>query len=445
MARKWIWPAAAWAVVVVAGVVIFAGMRHQPLYWDAAGYVSFGTDIHAGGLFHAWPWATLRTYGYPLFIAWMLSIAHVTHLEVLTVIFAVQWALLVGSAWLAARALFRSPRTRLIAFVAVAANPLLVVYSTQALTEGVTLPCVLFSTAALGCAVRARSGPIAAAWLAAGAVTSGFALVVRPGNVLVPVCYVVAALVALVWTTHRRSWLAIAVSGAAVLVGIAVPLAPQAVLNWHDYRVMSVLPVTDLASLQAGLGMKNIRYATNVAQCGDPSMAFPNQFVLPRPLDTSRAGIATFYALDWPVGPETAALHVFSGLDPRPFLTYQVAFGAWYERPLQGFTVALLGLACLGLARAPWSRRRITPEVAFLGAVTVASVGILATSQTELRFGVILVTAVSLLAASAVARLRRPSLLRCVGVLAVFGVTLLLWFVVSDLILASSPAWVSCR
>jgi hypothetical protein len=96
----------------------------------------------------------------------------------------------------------------------------------------------------------------------------------------------------------------------------------------------------------------------------------------------SKAEAMRYYGLDWPAGPLTAAAHVFSGLDPRPFLIDQHDFGARYERWLQALTVALLILAGVGvgdvwhaLRHGGWRRR---PEAVFLGAVAFLATGILA-------------------------------------------------------------------
>lgn len=444
MDRKRIALAGMWLAVLVVGVATFYRLRYQPFYYDAKGYVEAAEGMRAQGFLSGWPYAELRTYGYPLLLSAALRIAEVLHLSLLTMVFGIQWLIFVGTAWFAASTLFRSPRTRVFAFLAVAANPLLVAYTAQPLTESVTLVCILFSTAALGRGSRARSRPAAAAWLAGGAVTAGYALALRPGNLLIPICYGAAALAALIWTKNRRSWLAVTGSALLVLAALAAPLVPQAVVNWHNYQVATVMPVIDIAALQSDLGIKNIRYATNVAACGGPGLAFPSPFAGQVQPDLTLAGLVRYYALTWPDGPETAAMHVFSGLDPRPFLTYQVSFGAGYERVLQVLTVGLLGLACFGVVRAPWSRRRLTPDVLFLGAATLCSVAILAVSQAELRFGVVLVAAVSLLAASGASRLRRPSVRAGVVTCAAFITAVLVWFALSDLVLATSDVWQEC-
>lgn len=445
MSRSRIALAGSWLLVVLVGAAIYLHLRHEPFHFDAAGYVGAAQDIRAGELGRSWGWVEIRTYGYPLMLSGTLVVAEALHVAPITVIFALQWVLLVGSAWLAANSLFQAPRTRLLAFVAVAANPLLVVYSAQALTEAATLPCILFATAALGRSVHARSAATSVGWLAAGAFASGFALAIRPGNIAVPICYVIAALLSLIWPRRRHSLRVTSISAALVMAAVLVPIAPQAWINWQHFQVISVLPVADIQSQQFVLGTQNIRYATNVAGCGNAMLTFTTPFVNDVPADASTGDILRFYALNWPDGPETAALHLFSGLDPRPFLTYQASFGVWYERILQAATLALLALACFGVARAPWSRRRVGADVVFLGAVTLFSTAILATSQAELRFGLIPITAVSLLAASGAARLRKPSLRTALVVAAGFATALLLWFALSDLVLTRSVDWMACR
>lgn len=444
MARKRIVVSFAWLAVAVVGGAIFYHLRHQPFYYDAYGYVAAAQGIREQGLLSEWPGSVLRSYGYPVALTAPLMAADALRIAPLAAIFIFQWTLFAGSAWLAATTLFDARRTQLIAFVAVAGNPLLVLYTAQALTEALTLSCILFSVAALGRAVRTSSHPARAAWLAAGAVTASYALAVRPGNLLVPICYLVAAIVALFWRRNQRAWLALSASAVVVLVGVVAPLVPQMMVNWHNYEIVSPLPATDISAGQSVGGIRNIRYATNVSTCGEPVALFVNPLAGPTSMDMPRSEVIKFYALNWPNGPETAAMHIFSGLDPRPYLTYQVSYGVWYERILQGFSLAVLCLAGFGLVRAPWSPRRIRPDLIFLGATTLASVAILAVSQVELRFGVVLVTALSILAAGGAARLRKPTLHIGVAIGVAYAIALLAWFVVSDLILATSAQWQAC-
>jgi hypothetical protein len=435
---------AAWVVVVVVGALICYLLRHQPFYWDAKGYVESSIGIRSGGLLSAWPFAAVRTYAYPLALNIPLIAADVLHISPVAAIFVFQWTLFVGSAWLVANTLFDAPRTRLFAFIAIAANPLLVVYTPQALTEALTLTCILFGTAALGRAYRAHSPVSKAAWLTAGALAAGFALAVRPGSIFVPVCYGVGAVFVLFLSRRRLSRLALATSAVLTLVGVGVPLAPQVMVNWHNFELVSVLPETDIAEIQLDYGLHLLRYATNVSTCGPAPMYFTNPLAGQTGSEISKTEIIKFYALKWPNGPETAAIHVFSALDPRPFLTYQTAYGAWYERALQAFTLAIIGLAGLAIAKAPRSIRRIRPDVVFLGAAALCSLAVLTVSAVELRFGSILVTSLSVLAASGAARLKKPRVAVGIAVAIAFAFALLTWFAFSDLILATSPNWFPC-
>jgi hypothetical protein len=441
-------PSLAWCVVLGVGLVTYYQLRNQPFYYDASAYVSSAQAIREHGLFSAWPNSDFRTYGLPLFLSVALRVAAPLHVGANTAVFGIQWVLFVGAAWLASRALFRAERTRLTAFVAVAANPLLVVYTAHALTESLTLTCVLFAAAGLGLAAREARRAAAAGWLTAGAAASSCAMALRPASLLIPGCYAVAAAVSLFQGRPRRSWGAMAATAGLVLVALAAPLAPQVAINEINYDKLTPLPVYDLAGLQAAGGIRLIRYASNVSSCGTPGMEFvnPTQPKLADPV--TRRVMLRYYALDWPNGPRTAALHVFSGFDPRPFLLDQHDFGIWYERVYQALTVALLFLAFAGLPAAWRGRRRpdgaLRMDAVFLAAAAACALAILATSAAEYRFGMIPLTAVSLLAPVGAYRLlafrRRSGVLLAIGYVA----GIVAWIALSDWVLTTSTTWMQC-
>ncbi len=440
---------AAWVAVFVVGGVICYLLRNQPLYYDAKNYVRAANGIRSGGLLSAWPGAGLRTYGYPLALSIPLAAADALKVAPVVGIFLFQWTLFVGSARLAVNTLFDAPRTRSFAFIAVAANPLLVVYTPQALTESLTITCILFATACLGGAYRAHSPVSKAAWLAFGSLTAGFALEVRPGNLFVPISYCVGAVLVLWMSRTRLSRLALVALAVLTLVGIGAPMVPQIMVNWHKYGIVSALPKKNIAEIQLQYGIQNLRYATNVSDCGKGGIYFTNPLAASSSSESPSSELSTskilrFYAFNWPNGPETAAIHVFSALDPRPFLTYQTAYGASYERALQALTLAIIGLAGLAIANAPWSIRRIQPDGVFLGATTLFSLAVLTISAVELRFGIVVVTSLSILAASGAARLKKPTVPVVVAGAVTFAFALLAWFAFSDLILATSPDWLRC-
>jgi fumarate reductase subunit C len=443
--------AAVWVVVAVVGFTIYWNLRKQPLFYDAGVYVQEAKGIAAHGLLSKWVYSDERTYGYPLFLRLPVALAGWLQLRPTTGVFLVQWPLFAGSAWLAAKNLFTSRRTRLLAFVAIAANPLLVVYAPQALTESLTLTCVLFVTASLGAAARARTRRSTAAWLVAGAAVSSFSMVVRPGSVLIPVCYAAAAAGILLWPGAPRRWPPIAAISALLVVAFVTPLVPQILINHRHYHSVSPLPVFDLAGLQAKYGLLLARYSTNVSTCGIPQLEFPN----PHPPTLTAARVSTldavrYYTTTWPNGPEMLTLHVFTGLDPRPFLTYQRDFGKAYERLFQALTLALLFLAGGGIARLVRRlrdpSRRIRIDAVFLGAVSVIFVGSLAISSAEYRFGSVPLITISLLAAAGLSQRWhwRPSRQTAALLVGSYLGALLLWITFSDLLLSTSPIWQKC-
>jgi hypothetical protein len=272
--------------------------------------------------------------------------------------------------------------------------------------------------------------------------------VIRPGSVLVPCCYGLAAAALLAWQRRRGQWVGIGAVAALTVVAFVAPLIPQMVINHRHYGSSSPLPTYDLAGLQAQYGLLLARYSTNVSTCGKPRLEFPNPHHVTASADTTTLDALRYYTLTWPDGPELLVLHVFSGFDPRPFLIDQRDFGTWYERVFQAFTVALLFLAGAGLIRAVRRLRALDPRLRidslFLGAVTVIFLGVLATSAAEYRFGSVPLVTISLLAALWVGQRWRPSgRVVALSLIGYCGV-LLVWITFSDLLLSTSPIWQQC-
>ena len=440
--------AVVWLLVCAVGVITFYWLRNQPFFYDANGYMIESKGISDHGLLSKWPYSDIRSYGYPWFLTGSRALARALHHGPHAGVFMTQWPLFVASAWLAANSLFSATRTRLLAFASVAANPLLVVYSAQAFTESVTLSCVLFATAALARAARAGGRPAASAWLVAGAAVSSYAVAVRPGSLLLPVCYALGAAVVLLRLVGRMRRIAVAATALSVLAALVLPLLPQVIINHRHYHSSSPLPTYDLAKLQAEAGMTITRYMSNVSTCGGVGIKIANPNPPAVPANANTLDAVRYYTLTWPGGPEMVLLHLFSGFDPRPFLIDQHDFGARYERVLQIFTIALLFLAGLGLRRAIRLLRdqqgRIRIEVAFLAVVTVVFLGVLATSAAEYRFGAVPLITVSFLAAFGASQRWRPSWQTAALVGAGFVGALLLWVTLSDLVLSSSPIWQQC-
>jgi hypothetical protein len=436
-----------WAAVVAVGLFFFYWLRDQPFFYDAAGYMIESKGISDHGLLSKWPYSDIRSYGYPFFLTGALSLARFLHHGQHAGVFLAQWPLFVASAWLATRSLFASRRMRLATFAAIAANPLLVVYTAQGFTESLTLTCVLFCTAALGYASRIRSHRVCGAWLISGAAASSYAVAIRPGSVLLPVGYALAAGGVLFWRRSRDSWSSRIVTGALVIVALVVPLIPQVLINHRHYHSVSPLPTYDIAGLQAESGLTIMRYFSNVAECGGYGVKIANPHP-PGEMHVNTLGALKYYAFSWPDGPEAALLHVFSGLDPRPFLIDQRDYGTFYERVLQALTVALVLLAARGF-RPAWQGLRNSPsgmrmDAAFLAIVTAVFLCILATSAAEYRFGAIPLITVSLLAVVGATRGWRMSRERWALIAGGYVAALLLWVTFSDLLLSTSPIWKQC-
>lgn len=142
--------AVVWLVAAAAGVITYYQLRNQPFVHDANGYALAARSLADRGLLAEWYISDIRTYGYPLFLAGAFKVGGVLHVGDSTALFLLQWPIYVGSAWLVATSVVRDRRRQLFAFLSLAANPLLIVYTAQAFTETLSLTCLLFATASLG-------------------------------------------------------------------------------------------------------------------------------------------------------------------------------------------------------------------------------------------------------------------------------------------------------
>ena len=441
--------------VSLAMALVVRHLAHPFPAYDSAGYLQAAQGIRTNGLISAWPNNVLRTYAYPGFVAACWAIGEQFGVYVFTSVFVAQWVLLVSGAALVATSLTRRPLLRLGLFLTVAANPLVLVHCAYVLSDSLPVSLTLLAAGAIMRARRAvcaRAGQdaslAATAWLAGAGAAVGFAVMTRPAAVP----FVAAFLIALVlWVGLRRRVVVRVHEAIPGLVLLIVPLLPQLLINWRYFGRLSVFPTEDLSGIQARAGVDILRFATNVSGCGRPDMTFLNPRA-PGVQVATPGEAARYYLGDWPAGPITAFLHVFSALDPRPFLTYVFEPGARYELLLQVLTVGLVVLAGLELvlrARGAggwrsWRRWHERPGHVFLALCGLGALAVSGYSATEYRFGVFAVTCISLLAARGLSRVPslggRALIGLAIGTVAVLG----LWFALSAYVVGLSPTWQTC-
>lgn len=453
------WSYGAWLAVVFLPLAVAAlVLKIVPpgLYYDAALYELAAESIRRSGLFQPWPGVDLRTYGYPVVLALASSLGGLVGWGTRDSAFAVQWVVLVASAAFLARSPLpagcgATTWRRQLVFLAVAANPLVVARCAEVLTESLSIACVLVAAGALlrlptGSPTGRHSAP-AALWVAVAGLCSGFAMMLRPASIVIPISF---ALAILGWTVHARR--SCSVPGRAIVLpaGLAVtsvllPLAPQMLLNARLFQRWTPFPTVDIAEIQAQGGAVMFRYATNVTGCGEPAMAFSNPWLASVPDTFGTWDAIRYYATDLPHGPLTVLAHLFSGLDPKPFSTYVTRLDAPYETVLQVVSIGVLVLAAPSLwaAAARWRFLVTQPGAVFLATTGAGALGVLGYSAAEYRFGLIPMTLLSLLAARTLSgpRLSRRAVATTLSCALVLTPA---WFLLSGAVLAQSPVWRAC-
>lgn len=144
LTRNRLLTASLFGLVSLLAIVVLAALNSQTILMDdALYYYQYGLDIAHGDYVNLV--TSIRTYGYPVFVALCIRLAWLLHLPDLAVITAVQFALHIMAALVASRlaqALLEArhrPWISLFVFVLVALNPYLLAMTTQLLTDSISV------------------------------------------------------------------------------------------------------------------------------------------------------------------------------------------------------------------------------------------------------------------------------------------------------------------
>jgi hypothetical protein len=336
----------------------------------------------------------IRTYGYPAFLAPLLLVAKWVGAAPALLIFLVQVVLYWLAAWFLASEyghLHGEPAGRLARY-ALLANVLVYPLLAIPLTDGVSV-CLLFFLLALGLRWLRTQDDVAApaGWhllyvLPFGLLT-GFALMVRPGNLT----FLGVALLALVFAVvvsarkHRGS-----PDGALSLLlfaaGFLLVVVPQLSINVMHYGKWTILPNVELGASVLEFGKQVLKYLTNLSgteiqQCYRVPWAVP-------------PGVgASWYLLNPVAGFKTAALHVFSALDYDYFFPYVYNLKPSYRPVLFVYVHACLFFGAVGLvARTAEARLGRWGGAEFLIAASISYIAMWAALQSvvhaEVRYSI---------------------------------------------------------
>ncbi len=417
------WTVGATLAAAGLGCAFFAA-GYPTVIYDSWGYYYLTGILRTAGL-GGWPTDT-RTYGYPLFQALVTGWRALPAEEFRLVVFLAQLAAWLGVSAAAARRLasvFASPGLGAAAYVISALNPVLLVQTTEPLSDLISAALVL---AALACSWRVPGETDrSAAWHALFAfLAAAFAVMIRPANVAV-----VAGL-AVAWAVRALRWRDVGVrQAAAALAGIVAPLLPQVALNHQLYGTWNPLIQKNLYSLQASWGMGALKYATLVMGGRSPFLVYGNPLYRGDPTPGAFLSHHPFsYA-------GTLLLHGFALLDRDLPFTYVTDLAPWYRWPVSAVNLLLLYLAAAGAAVVLGKMlvRRRLDEPAFVALSTVlvgaATMALYLPVEVESRFGAgvqalsapLIVAGAAALSGGAPARRRIRLLVLALAPLAVAG------------------------
>lgn len=410
-----------------------------PSDFDARNYLDIAQDIVRQGLFSKFFYSNVRTYGYPLFLAFLRELAGRSDALWGWLVFETQLGGFLLASWALRRSLVPSaPRFARWTFIALALNPFVLSYTPETLSESVALTLVVAS-AACWVAARNRRGP----WslVLVGTLLVSFSVMVRPANVFALAAWIAAIILLLI---ERRARLAMTVAVTiAVILGVTVPAAPQLRNNIANYGEATPLVVARLATNQQIWGIQYIKYATALPPVPLPSVFYDNPLASSRPLDPAHP---LRWYLQFPLaGVATLALHVFNLVDQDLLFTYSRDLDPWYRIPVGIVNHALLALALVGYAYLARHRAMMIPCV-ILAVLVVAHLAVHAPTAVEMRFGLPLLALAGPLAVYGVQRLAsgasRGTVIALLAMVALYVAGAL---TLSDWVRSQSPSIVAWR
>jgi hypothetical protein len=354
------------AVTFAAAAIgcLWFGEGYPTVIYDSWGYYYLSEFLRTKGLV-PWP-VDYRTYGYPFFLALVSGFRGLPQEELRLVVFFVQLSAYLGTCAYVARriaAILRSEAAGLAAYAVAALNPVLLLHTTETLSD--LLSAVLIQLAVAVSWKTPSEGRTARPALCAPFLAffcAGLATAVRPANAAV------ACALALVWAVRLIRWRERLVASAfAAIVGLALPLVPQMVVNYGIARKLNPLLVRSLYRDQRLWGMKYLKYGTVVMPDHSPFLIYTNPFYRgdPGPRTFLRNHPAGYLA--------TLALHAFGMVDADLPFTYITNLKPWYRWPLSIVNYGLLYLGLLGCvwAAARWASQRRIDEIEFVVLSTI--------------------------------------------------------------------------
>ena len=373
-ARRWVFVAS--VTLLACGLACFFFFHSfREIRYDSYRYYMLSRMISNAGL---WNFHSRSTcYGYPLFVSLCTMFVPRSPAVTRALVFGAQLVITLATCLYAARVaerVFGSRRFFHGTYLVTALNPILLIHTTELLTDLLSAVLILLSvlpTLERGHPVR-RAG---CAFLAAG-----LSVAVRPANLAV-----VPAL-ALIWILRTRLYREGALKSLAFGAAMAAAaMLPQLYGNVTGYAAWTPLLAERLYGMQLGFGMSILKYGTLILPGQEPQLVYRNPFYT-----DGIASPAQFFH-QRPAGYlATLAAHGFALLDHDLPFTYITDVKPWYRWPLSLCNYAFLFLALLGMGAGLRRIRQHSPPVVlyFASAVTIGSayVAVYLPVAVEIRF-----------------------------------------------------------
>ena len=387
---------------------------------DAGVYVRGALDLRARGVFASFTGDSLRSYGYPAFLALVggPNLGGALSRFILTISQFCCYLAATFSLQFGLRQAGLHREARFIVLLNCLNIPALALIP-EFLTDSLSLSICLMAASLLVSLPKASGNPRPALLHVLGlflGLTIGLAVAVRPGNIWLGACVVLVSL-GHAWYRGAKKSFAWALLMVCFSVGAAIPLSIQVRNNYVHHQRATPLVTYDLAHLQFEGGKRLIKYTTKVAE----GQLLPGNY--PNPLykseddpDSSRWYL--WYIRHPAAGLGTLLLKVFNVLDVDLLFPYGEARNPWYRWPICLFNQLLL---CFGVIGTLWSARKEAPiPIRFAAFVVVVYficfMGVHSVAAVESRYGLPMLGVALTFVPSGITFLRREAVagqLRC--------------------------------
>lgn len=320
-----------WCAVAIAVLVaLYWHNLNYPPCCDAEGYGVIALGIKRVGLFGPWPFSEFRTYGYPLFVSLVSSEYDLPGLPGFTPNVAIVQSALYIAACLALFFVVY-PTSRPMAWccaVGLLSNPFVLNYVPLRLTEGLNASVLVALTAvASALSLRERGLLQQCALIVTGSMLTGFALVLRPANVVLLGAWLGFLVFHISQAGKPRMILSI-----CAVVGLIIPVLPQILLNAAYHGIPTPFPIIGSMGYQVEHGLVSLKMETNASGIGPCQLFYRNPFI-----DLGEASSIGWQAYLWRPqhGIPTMFAHIFNSLNHSYFFTYLHDLRLpWYYIPM---------------------------------------------------------------------------------------------------------------